>query len=243
MPPKRKNALDSDEDYRAPGPSRPKRSRQAEEEMFFQTSSAPSSPNLPRARSLADSEDEEEMQNDVLGPLPDLMSKLAPSGEPPTSIAYSTPRRSRQRAVSESPIPIPSPATSTIFEPSPIKRQGGRRRTVKPVRHSRVFYSSMPSEKIEDLKSSARASTKAKAAERRKEKAAVAAESRRKEAEEAAVKAAEEEESRRKEAKASAAADLAKKRARAQEFLEKLTVPEAEGGAGFDSPMEWIELL
>ncbi|KAJ7479459.1 hypothetical protein B0H11DRAFT_2423691 [Mycena galericulata] len=173
------------------------------------------------------------------------MSKLAPSGEPSTNVAYSlsTPRRSRQRAVSESPIPIPSPATSTIFEPSPIKPQGGRRRTVKPVRHSRRFYSSMPSEKIEDLKSTARASTKAKAAERRKEKAALAAESRRKEAEEAADKAAEAEEFRRKEAEESAAADLAKKRARAQEFLEKLTAPEAEGGAGFDSPMECIELL
>jgi hypothetical protein len=84
---------------------------------------------------------------------------------------------------------------------------------------------------------------KAKAAERRKEKAVAAAESRRKEAEEAADKAAEEDESRRKEAEECAAADLAKKCARAQEFLEKLTVPEAEGGAGFDSLMEWIESL
>ncbi|KAJ7762285.1 hypothetical protein DFH07DRAFT_739385 [Mycena maculata] len=175
------------------------------------------------------------------------MSVLVPTGEPSTSTSagHSTPRKGRQleRAVSESPIHIPSPATSTIFEPSPIKCHGGRPRAKKPTRHPRGFYSSTPIETLADLKSSTLAKTKAKAAERRKQKAAVTTELRLKKAEEAEVAAAEAAVASLREAEEQAAVELARKHAKAREFLEKLTAPEEEGGAGFDSPMDWFETL
>ncbi|KAJ7106927.1 hypothetical protein C8R44DRAFT_834268 [Mycena epipterygia] len=83
----------------------------------------------------------------------------------------------------------------------------------------------MTSESRETLRSSARALTKANTAERRKKLVADAAETRRKEAEAAVV------------------AKDARKRAKAQEYLEKLTTAEEEGGAGFTSAMDWLNTL
>ncbi|KAJ6609740.1 hypothetical protein B0H10DRAFT_2295466, partial [Mycena sp. CBHHK59/15] len=57
--------------------------------------------------------------------------------------------------------------------------------------------------------------------------------------ERAAEKAAEAAELRRQEGEAKAA----RKRVKAQEFLEKITVPEDEGGAGFSNVMEFFETL
>jgi hypothetical protein len=79
----------------------------------------------------------------------------------------------------------------------------------------------------------------------------VAAAARRKEAEGEADRAAEAGQREADEqaadeqgaAYARAALDLENKRARAQAYLEKLTAPEDEGGAGFDTPMDWFETL
>ncbi|KAJ7837660.1 hypothetical protein B0H14DRAFT_2589082 [Mycena olivaceomarginata] len=259
MPPKRKNLLESDDDYRAPPASKRTR-REIEEDFFFETSSAPASPNP--AHSIAGSDEEEgEMEegNGVRTPLPGLMSKLVglgATGEPSVSIgatADSTPRKPRPRAASESPAHIPSPATSTVFE-SPLKPKGGRPRGKKPKKHLREFSSAFtPSESLAGSSSSAQIQTTARAAKRRENYAAAAA-ARRKEAEGEADRAAEAGEIRQREANeqaadeqgaahARAALDLENKRARAQAYLEKLTAPENEGGAGFDTPMDWFETL
>ncbi|KAJ7108115.1 hypothetical protein C8R44DRAFT_884883 [Mycena epipterygia] len=230
MPPKRKKQPDSDADYR--GPPAAKRGRQEiQEDMFFQTSSAPTSPNPGRDQSLEESDGEDgfsDNSDDAMAPLPAFMTKLVglPTGEPSTSAACnSTPRRNGRRAVSESPVHIPSPATSTVFDASPAKPRGGCPRVKNPQRHSRSFYSNMTSESRETLRSSARALTKANTAERRKKLVADAAETRRKEAEAVVV------------------AKDARKRAKAQEYLEKLTTAEEEGGAGFTSAMDWLDTL
>jgi hypothetical protein len=107
MAPKRKKQHDSDADYKAP--STPKRRRNdIEEEIIFQTSSAPTSPHPGRSRSPDSSEDE---QMDDIAPLPDIMVRLLgtrPIQEPLTSAACTPPRKGRQRAVSESPAHISS---------------------------------------------------------------------------------------------------------------------------------------
>ncbi|KAF7369548.1 hypothetical protein MVEN_00284700 [Mycena venus] len=59
MPSKRKKRLDSDDDYKAPpAPKRPR--HEVEEDIFFQTSSAPTSPHLGPSPSPQGSEDEED---------------------------------------------------------------------------------------------------------------------------------------------------------------------------------------
>jgi hypothetical protein len=163
MAPKRKKDLDSDADYKAPSaPKRPR--REVAENLFFQTSSAPTSPHPgpSRTRSPDNSEDEE---MDEMTPLPDIMSRLVgslPTLEPLTSAACTPPRKGRLRAVSESPVHIPSPATSTIFEPSPVKR--GRPRVLNPQRHSRVYNRNLTSDSHEDIRSSGQVRSQAKKA-------------------------------------------------------------------------------
>ncbi|KAJ7777513.1 hypothetical protein DFH07DRAFT_766283 [Mycena maculata] len=250
MPPKRKKQFGSDHDYRAPSTS--KRARQEiEEDLFFMTSSAPTSPNPGHAQSL---ESEENAMNDGTGdpsePLPDIMVRLIgclPTAEPSTSAACTTPSKNRQRAVSESPVHIPSPATSTIFEPSPLKHKRGRPRAELSQRHSRSFHSNMTSEERVERRSSAQAHARTTKQENRRTRRGEAAESHRQEAAEAAAKeeaaTAEAEEARRKAAEEKAAADLARKQTKAFEVLETLTTPEDEGGAGFASPMDWLETI
>ncbi|KAJ6609431.1 hypothetical protein B0H10DRAFT_1954639 [Mycena sp. CBHHK59/15] len=194
----------------------------------FQTSSAPTSPHPGRDRSLEESEGEDGPSDDVMAPLPDIMARLVsclPTKEPSTSAACSTPRTGPQRAASESPGHTPSPATSTIFDPSPIKPRGGRPRVRNPQRHSHAHNTNISGEAREEMKSNAQSRTKEKTAERRKAKAAEAAEMHRQEAE------------------AKAAEELARKRPKAQEYIEKLTKSEEEGGAGFSSVMEFFETL
>ncbi|KAF7360457.1 hypothetical protein MVEN_00776100 [Mycena venus] len=94
MPSKRKKRLDSDDDYKAPpAPKRPR--HEVEEDIFFQTSSAPTSPHLGPSPSPQGSEDEED-EGDEITPLPDLMVKLVgslPTLEPSTSAACTPPRK------------------------------------------------------------------------------------------------------------------------------------------------------
>ncbi|KAF7347433.1 hypothetical protein MVEN_01499200 [Mycena venus] len=230
--PSAKKRLDSDDDYKAPpAPKRPR--HEVEEDIFFQTSSAPTSPHLGPSPSPQGSEDEED-EGDEIAPLPDLMVKLVgslPTLEPSTSAACTPPRKGRPRAVSETPAQIPSPATSTIFE-SPVKARGGRPRVRTHQRHSRAHKNNLTSEQREEIKSSALARTKKRTAENRKKKAAVLAEEKRK-------KEAEEEARRRQEEEESAA----RRRAKVFSFLDDIMLPEDEGGAGFTSAMDLFRTI
>jgi hypothetical protein len=96
MPFKRKKDLDFDADYKVP-PAPKRLSKEAEEELFFQTSSTPTFPHLGRSWSLASSEDEE---MDEVTPLLDIMVRLMgslPTLEPSTSAAC-TPRKQNDAA-------------------------------------------------------------------------------------------------------------------------------------------------
>ncbi|KAJ7440268.1 hypothetical protein FB451DRAFT_1443579 [Mycena latifolia] len=225
MPPKRKTTDDSDDEYRAP--SVPKRARAKKQpDTFFQTSSAPTSPRIDTQTQHTPQEDESDFDDDI-APLPDLFSQIlagASGPGPSTQPQNVTPRKQTRRANSESPGQFPSPATSTIFEPSPEKPRGGRPRVSKANRNSRKSQGSSAAEQ-EQKRELAKAKTRLKDLQRKAEKAAIAAEERRKEA----PRQAEEEKAR--------------KRVKAQEYVEKLTAPEENGGAGFESFMEFFNTL
>ncbi|KAJ7711661.1 hypothetical protein B0H16DRAFT_1815978 [Mycena metata] len=223
MPFPKKRPLDSDSDYQ---PTPPKRlHREAVEDILVHTSSAPTSPG---PGSLNDAFSDGSDDEDSLRPLPDLLTRIVgslPTHEPSTSAACTPPRRSRQRAASESPAQIPSPATSTIFEATPVRTRGGRPRAKQPLRHSRTFNSSLTSEERDNRRSSARAQTAANTATNRKKKA-----------DELTAKKLE-------EAEARALAEKARKREKAAELLEKITTAEEDGGAGFSSLMDFFETI
>ncbi|KAJ7462504.1 hypothetical protein FB451DRAFT_1180798 [Mycena latifolia] len=142
---------------------------------------------------------------------------------PSTQPQNVTPRKQTRRATranSESPGQFPSPAISTIFEPSPEKPRGGRPRVSKANRNSRKSQGSSTAEQ-EQKHELAKAKTRLKDLQRKAEKAAIAAEEHRKEAQRQA-----EEEKARKCVKA-----------------QDVTAPEENGGAGFDSFMEFFDML
>ncbi|KAJ7701064.1 hypothetical protein B0H16DRAFT_1834246 [Mycena metata] len=228
MPFGKKRQLDSDSEYQ---PTPAKRSRREElEDIFLQgssalgeTSSLPTSPGPGSPNDAAPVHNDDSDEEDILRPLPDLLTRMLgslPTQEPSTSAAHTPPRQNRQRAASESPAQIPSPATSTIFETTPVQLRRGRRRAANPQRHSRTFYTAMTSEVRAERKSSIRAHAVKNSNKNKKKRN-----------EELAAQRLEEEEAR-------VAAETARKRAKAEEFLAQMTAAEEEGGVGFSSLME-----
>ncbi|KAF8181438.1 hypothetical protein K438DRAFT_1976162 [Mycena galopus ATCC 62051] len=227
MPPKRPRK-DSDGDYRAPSTLRGSKRARADQH-FFQTSSAPTSPRLSAAPEVANPRELD--RSGTLHRLPDLMSRLVdpkPGSTPRNSgsgsgSAAETPKK--QRAVSETPTPVASPATSTIFEPSPLKSKGGRPRVKRATRNPRHSTSEMTPVEREQLRVEAATARRVRENEQKKAKRAEAAQTRRVEQEAAAQVQAE------------------KDHLRAQSFFAKITASEEDGGAGFRSVRSFVDSL
>ncbi|KAF7348158.1 hypothetical protein MSAN_01768700 [Mycena sanguinolenta] len=226
MPPKRARK-DSDGDYRAPSSLKLGQSKRARaDELFFQTSSAPTSPCTSPPRELESLPDWDAVE--PLHRMSDLMSRLVDQNTGPGSMnsssraAPQTP--GKQRAVSETPTEFPSPATSTIFE-SPEKTHGGRPRVKRATRSARHKNIGVTSSEREQMRSEALAARRAREKEQKRKKRAEIAEMRRKEQEAAAKEKAE------------------RDHVRAQNFFSKITMSEEEGGAGFPTVQSFVESL
>ncbi|KAK6977334.1 hypothetical protein R3P38DRAFT_3476116 [Favolaschia claudopus] len=228
MPPRRKRR-DSETDYRAPSSLLPSK-RARREQQFVQTSSAPASPRLSPEPEVDPGISE--LALPTLQPLPSFITKLLGSTKTaetmdldPNSSRTSPMTPHKQRAVSEAPTQVPSPATSTIFEPSPTKPKGGRRRAQRPARNPRNSKAGLSS------------------AEKAQMKAAVFEARRTREAEEKQVRRAEIAEARRLELEAAVKAKAERDHLRAQQHFAKITAPEEDGGAGFDDVSAFFDSL
>ncbi|KAJ6614437.1 hypothetical protein B0H10DRAFT_2221315 [Mycena sp. CBHHK59/15] len=227
MPPKRRKDQDSDQDYHVP--SVPKRARHDPQESFFQTSSVLTSPWIAGHQTLDESDSEPGEDGVAPAPLPDLLVHLlgnipAQAGSTSSHTTQTIMPR-KQRAVSETPGQFSSPATSTIFEPSPVKTHGGLprlsgRATRNPCRSHKI---NIPDR--EEMRAAARESARVNDLARKK------------------VKAAEAAEKRRAEAQVKAEQEAAEKHIRAQEYFAKVTALVQEGGAGFSSILEFFDSL
>ncbi|KAJ7705744.1 hypothetical protein B0H16DRAFT_1901711 [Mycena metata] len=221
MPPKRKT-LDSDPDYRVPSSLAGQKRTRTNPQHFFTTSSAPTSPRSSPAPELESADLAEDEQR--IEPLPAFMSQLldrntiaGPSTSSGGLVPPETPRK--QRATSDGPSEFPSPATSTIFDPSPVKPRGGRPRVAKAIRNPRNKKNGAANA---EAQAAAAAARRKHEADRKAEKRAVAAEARRIQQEAAA--------------KAKAVDD----HARAQDFFNKITKQERRGAELFREIVERV---
>ncbi|KAK7012488.1 hypothetical protein R3P38DRAFT_3324118 [Favolaschia claudopus] len=230
MPPRRKRR-DSETDYRAPSSLLPSK-RARREQQFVQTSSAPASPRVSPEPELDNGLLEQTLP--TLQPLPSFISKLLDPTKTVESMNLDgdslqtspmTPRIQKQRAASEVPTLVPSPATSTIFEPSPVKLKGGRSRATKTTRNPRNSKAGMSSAEKEQMQADVLKLRRAREAQQKRELRAEVAEVRRQEFE-AAIEAKEE-----------------RDHLRAQQHFAKITAPVEDGGAGFEDLSTFFDSL